>query len=144
MGSPALLSSGGLRLPRRRLRRGGGNLTIVDLIIDGLVEALRTKHPWSRDATKRGNMESDLQAIDRRIGELAKADDEAMGRIVGIAAVVALLPGTGAVTVPAAKAVIAELMQYVVGAGPEAADIAIRTAYVVTAAAQKAAGSPDT
>jgi len=89
-------------------------------------------------------MEFDLQAIDRRIGELTKADEVAMGRIVGIAAVVALLPGTGAVTVPAAKAVIEELMQYVVGAGTEVADIAIRTAYVVTAAAQKAAsGSPD-
>src|SRR5215471_1672408 len=37
MGSPALLPSGGLRL-----RRGGGNLTIVGLIIDGLVEALWT------------------------------------------------------------------------------------------------------
>src|SRR5262249_11113517 len=67
---------------------------------------------------ERGNMEFDLQAIDRRIGQLTKTDDEALGRIVGIAAVVALLPGTGAVTVPAAKAVIAELMQYVVGAGP--------------------------
>jgi len=89
-------------------------------------------------------MESDLQAIDRRIGELSKADEEALGRIVGIAAVVALLPGTGAVTVPAAKAVIAELMRYVVGAGTEVADIALRTAYVVTAAAQKArSGSPD-
>jgi len=83
-------------------------------------------------------MESNLQDVEHRINELAKADEEIVGRMVGIAAVVALLPGTGTITVPSAKAVIAELMQYVVGAGTEVPDIAVRTAYVVIAAAQKA------